>query len=400
MSKKPFLKANLKSDPEQEKQLIRQALGEPVPREAILKDIRADESSAEIFRSFSETDRERVLAYLSGEKTLQILYDKFFQKILNPEMYPERLQSLLSAVFGQKVEIVKTLSREGMMITEAGSQVVMDIIVRLQSGALVTVEMQRIGYLFPGERSSCYLADMIMRQYGMIKEQTREAGGEFSYRDMKPVHLLVIMDKSPEEFIKAAPEYIHRRVTSYDSKVEVKTLENVVYISLDTFRKRAHNKINTDLDAWLAFFTAEEPKEVLELIRSRPEFLSMYQDIAEFRKKPSEVIGMFSEALRIMDRNTTKYMIDELKRKAEEAEQKLAEAEQKAEQRVEEAEQTEYKKLISKVCRKLQEGKDDERIADELVEEIDDIRRITAVAGKMGPDYDVERIYEALNGIS
>ena len=125
MSKKPFLTADLKSDPEQEKLLIRQALGEPVPREAILKDIRADESSAEIFRSFSETDRERVLAYLSGEKTLQILYDKFFQKILNPEMYPERLQSLLSAVFGQKVEIVKTLSREGMMITEAGSQVVM-----------------------------------------------------------------------------------------------------------------------------------------------------------------------------------------------------------------------------------------------------------------------------------
>ncbi|MBO4375225.1 MAG: hypothetical protein J5829_08985, partial [Lachnospiraceae bacterium] len=84
--------------------------------------------------------------------------------------------------------------------------------------------------------------------------------------------------------------------------------------------------------------------------------------------------------------------------------QRVEEAEQKAEQRVEEAEQkaeqTEYKKLISKVCRKLQEGKDDERIADELVEEIDDIRRITAVAGKMGPDYDVERIYEALNGIS
>ena len=38
----------------------------------------------------------------------------------------------------------------------------------------------------------------------------------------------------------------------------------------------------------------------------------MYQEITEFRRKPEEVIGMFSEALRIMDRNTTKYMIDEL----------------------------------------------------------------------------------------
>ncbi len=38
----------------------------------------------------------------------------------------------------------------------------------------------------------------------------------------------------------------------------------------------------------------------------------MYKEISEFRKSPEEVIGMFSEALKIMDRNTTKYMIDEL----------------------------------------------------------------------------------------
>ena len=112
--------------------------------------------------------------------------------------------------------------------------------------------------------------------------------------------------------------------------MKVKTLENVVYISLDTFRKREHNEINTDLDAWLTFFTAEEPKDVLELIKRRPEFLSMYQDISEFRKKPGEVIGMFSEALRIMDRNTTKYMIDELKRRADDAEQRADDAEQRA----------------------------------------------------------------------
>ena len=106
--------------------------------------------------SFSEEDQERVLAYLAGERTLQILYDKFFQKVLSPTCHPERLQSLMSAVFGQSVEIVEILSREEMTITEAGSQVVMDIIIKLLGGDLVTVEIQRIGYLFPGERSSCY----------------------------------------------------------------------------------------------------------------------------------------------------------------------------------------------------------------------------------------------------
>ena len=38
----------------------------------------------------------------------------------------------------------------------------------------------------------------------------------------------------------------------------------------------------------------------------------MYEEITAFRKNPGEVINMFSEALKIMDRNTTKYMIDEL----------------------------------------------------------------------------------------
>ena len=88
----------------------------------------------------------------------------------------------------------------------------------------------------------------------------------------------------------------------FDSGAKVKNLENVIYISLDTYKERGDNKINSELDAWLTFFTAEKPEDVLRLLNCYPEFLPMYQEIAEFRKKPEEVIGMFSEALRIMDR--------------------------------------------------------------------------------------------------
>lgn len=120
---------------------------------------------------------------------------------------------------------------------------------------------------------------------------------------------------------------------------------------------------------------------MLKLIDSHPEFLPLYQDISEFRKKPKEVIGMFSEALRIMDRNTTKYMIDELKQRAETAEEKL---------------ELSQKKLIGKVCRKLQKGMDVETIADQLDEEPDEIRRITEAAEKMSPEYDIEKLYSEL----
>jgi hypothetical protein len=53
-------------------------------------------------------------------------------------------------------------------------------------------------------------------------------------------------------------------------------------------------------------------------------FLPLYRNIAEFRHKPEEVIGMFSEALKIMDRNTTKYMIDELKQTITDQNQTIA----------------------------------------------------------------------------
>ena len=36
------------------------------------------------------------------------------------------------------------------------------------------------------------------------------------------------------------------------------------------------------------------------------------------RQKPEEVLGMFSEALKILDRNTVTYMIEELKKELEE----------------------------------------------------------------------------------
>ena len=44
----------------------------------------------------------------------------------------------------------------------------------------------------------------------------------------------------------------------------------------------------------------------------------IYREIAMLRQRPEEVLGMFSEALRILDENTAKFMIEELQKKVEE----------------------------------------------------------------------------------
>ena len=132
------------------------------------------------------------------------------------------------------------------------------------------------------------------------------------------------MDQSSAEFSAVAPEYMHTRISSYSSGAAVTDLEHVTYISLDTYRSLGQNEIKTKLDAWLTFFSYEDPEHVISLVNKYPEFLPLYRNIAEFRHKPEEVIGMFSEALKIMDRNTTKYMIDELKQTIADQNQTIA----------------------------------------------------------------------------
>lgn len=97
------------------------------------------------------------------------------------------------------------------------------------------------------------------------------------------------------------------------------SLQNFIYISLDIFRQITHNKPiepdvpMTELDAWMYFLSSDEPADILRIITEFPFFQHLYQDIVNFRFNPKELISMYSEALRIMDENTVKYMIDELK---------------------------------------------------------------------------------------
>ncbi len=369
-------KNQVKRNQDNNSKCIRKAFGPPKSREKVITEIRKTPDTYNLFKSFTDEDQEKIIQFLTGEKTLQILSDKFFQKVMNPENHPDRVESLISAIYGQKVKILKVLPREGTLLVEEGSQVIMDILVVLEDDSRVNIEMQRLGYLFPGERSSCYIADMLMRQYNEVHGIK---GSNFKYSDMKPVNLIVIMEKSTKEFQKVSPEYIHKRTINYSSGAEVVTLENITYISLDTFKEKADNKIRGNLDAWLTFFTAETSEEVLGLVNMYPEFLPMYQDIAEFRKKPGEVIGMFSEALRIMDRNTTKYMIDEMHQQYEEAVQQYEEAVQQYEEAVQQREEAvqqreeavkQNENLKKQVAEKDQALKNESRRVDEAKAEL------------------------------
>lgn len=171
------------------------------------------------------------------------------------------------------------------------------------------------------QRSFCYGADLLVRQYAHLRD---ELGKDFSYKLMRPVYVIVLMENSPKEFHAHPDTFLHRSHFGFNSGLKLDNLLNFIYIPLDIFRQIPHNDIG-ELEAWLYFLGSDDPVHIQRIIEKYPFFKELYQEIINFRHHPKELIAMFSEALAIMDRNTVNLMIDDMKKEIEEKDNALAE---------------------------------------------------------------------------
>ena len=191
---------------------------------------------------------------------------------------------------------------------------IMDILVEFENGEMGNVEIQKIGYLFPGQRATCYSSDMVMRQYERVKS---EKGEKFVYSDLKNVYTIIFMEDSSKEFKECPDDYIHRGSVSFDTGLKMNMLQEYYYLPIDIFRNIMDNISDkgalSELEAWIYFIGSDRPEDMEKIIHAYPKFAKMYEEINRFRKDPKEAVGMFSEALRIMDENTVKLMIEQQK---------------------------------------------------------------------------------------
>lgn len=232
---------------------------------------------------------------------------------MNPDTRPERLNNFLSTILGRTVKILKVLPNESARIAAESSLLVMDIVVQFEDGSIANVEVQKIGYLFPGERSACYSADMLLRQYKRVR---RELGKKFHYRDIKKVYTIVLFEKSNSVFKSFSKDiYIHRFQQQSDSGIELNLLQEYTFICLDIFDDIIHNegrKIDGRLEEWLVFLKEDDPDMIIKLLEQNSEFRDIYEEIYNICRNSERMMGMFSKELEILDRNTVKLMIDEL----------------------------------------------------------------------------------------
>lgn len=294
--------------------------------EAIIGEIKSDENLLAEYESWTELQQRDFLKFCSGMRGVKVLYDGFGKEILSPIYHPERLEELLSCILETEVKIRQVIPSDGTRIADEQSLVIMDIVVELMNGSLANVEIQRIGYLFPGERCACYSADLLLRQYKSVKSRKKR---NFTYRDVKNVYTIVFIEKSTKEFQEFPNTYIHRAKQQFDTGLSVNLLQEYVLVPLDIFRKTTHNKIiENKLDAWLTFLSNDTPEKVKELVEKYPEFRDMYQEIYDICENVEEVVRMFSKELQELDRNTVKFMIEEQEREIKAQKEQLRQSEE------------------------------------------------------------------------
>ena len=293
-------------------------------KEELLKEIQENIVLRDMYEQLELELKEEFLNFCTGMKGLKILRDSFFKEVINPEYDPERLESLLGVMLERKVKILRILPNDSTRISDETSLLITDIIVELEDGSLANVEIQKIGYKFPGARSACYTSDMLLRQYRRVRARQ---GKDFAYSQIKNVYLIVIYEKSPKEFKEFPNTYYHHARQVFDSGLKLDLLQEYIMIPLDIYHKRADNKpIENKLEAWLAFLTDDRPERIMELITKYPEFKPMYETLYQMCMDVEKVMNMFfSEELRILDRNTVYYMIDEQQKELDEQKKELNE---------------------------------------------------------------------------
>ena len=289
-------------------------------REDIKQEIYENPKLLEKYREWDEEQQGEFLDYCTGVKGVKILYDAFFKEIMNPENTPERLNELLSLLLGQSVTIKRVLPGDSTRLADEQSLLIMDILVELADTSLANVEVQKIGYRFPGQRSACYSSDLLLRQYKRVKGEKKKA---FSYKDIKSVYTIVFFETSIKEFHEYPQNYIHKFKQQSDTGLELELLQKYVFIPLDIFRgiyhndgksngKNSANRCWNKTEAWLTFLSTDEPEIIIELISQYPEFKEMYEEIYVMCQNVEKVMEMFSKELIQLDRNTVQYMIDEM----------------------------------------------------------------------------------------
>ena len=303
---------------------LREKFPEYRTAQEVRREIAAVPQLEEEFLRLKPQYQEDFLNICCGNQGVKILYDSFFKYVFHPDAGKWALARLISVMLGQDVKDFRILPNESNLAADY-TLVIMDIVVEIADGSIINVEVQKIGYNFPGQRAACYNADLLLRQYERVRQDIalRKTEGdnstdrEFNYSMIRPVFTIVFMEKSTSAFKDFMDIYIHTFTQTSDTGLDLDLLQNYIFIPLDIFRQKLKGKLDTcvaltEKEAWLAFLSSDEPQVIGLILEQYPEiFRPLYERICDLCRNTAEVMNMFSKELAILDKNTVIMMIEE-----------------------------------------------------------------------------------------
>lgn len=72
-----------------------------------------------------------------------------------------------------KIRIKQILPNDSVRLADEYTLLITDIVIETEDGRIANLEIQKIGYAFPGQRTACYSADLLLRQYKRVKDRKR-----------------------------------------------------------------------------------------------------------------------------------------------------------------------------------------------------------------------------------
>ena len=313
--------------------------------------------------------------YLAGrERTKEMIispkYDDMMKELFHNETV---LRYFLSDILRVRLDRIQNLRIRSPFLRKRGrkeKQGILDVVAEFGDDTKVNVELQVRIVRNWDKRQLFYLAKMYTEElikgedYSRLKRCVGISLLDFNLSDRPKYHTVYrLRDEEGNEFTDA---------------LEIHVLELSKPL---TGKEKA--------DEWIQFFNVET-EEDLRMIKAKTKNPGILEAIRELR--------------RLSQDSPIKWRYDAyMKRKRDEKAREAyvweeGEAKGRAEGKAEGRTEGESYKLVSMVCRKLRKGKEPERIAEELEEEVELIQRICQTAKEFGPGYDEEKVFKAYMG--
>ena len=311
------------------------------------------------------TGRERTKEMIISPK-----YDDMMKELFHNETV---LRYFLSDILRVRLDRIQNLRIRSPFLRKRGrkeKQGILDVVAEFGDDTKVNVELQVRIVRNWDKRQLFYLAKMYTEElikgedYSRLKRCVGISLLDFNLSDRPKYHTVYrLRDEEGNEFTDA---------------LEIHVLELGKPL---TGKEKA--------DEWIQFFNVET-EEDLRMIKAKTKNPGILEAIRELRRLSLD--------------SPIKWRYDAyMKRKRDEKAREAyvweeGEAKGRAEGKAEGRTEGESYKLVSMVCRKLRKGKEPERIAEELEEEVELIQRICQTAKEFGPGYDEEKVFKAYMG--